>query len=108
MTKAITFFNADQYKEGRFLINELIATCLNVDLLGCLVVATHVPFQLGTKALGDARYDEAADDFTTIVNSGPFLSKNIHETYEDLTVPESRVLVAHSAPGTVPGLLFGR
>jgi hypothetical protein len=36
--------------------------------------------------LDSACYDEAADHFATAVNSGAFSSKNIHETYEDLTV----------------------
>jgi tetratricopeptide (TPR) repeat protein len=86
LIKVIALFNADQHEEAMLLVKELAAACPNADPLGCRVVETYLRVQLGTKALDSARYDEAADHFATAVNSGAFSSKNIHETYEDLTV----------------------
>jgi hypothetical protein len=40
--------------------------------------------ELGTKASGDARHDEAVDHFTTAVNSAAFSLKYIHQLYEEL------------------------
>ncbi|KAG2747698.1 TPR-like protein, partial [Suillus brevipes Sb2] len=83
LIKAIALFNADQHNEAMVLIIELAAA--SPDDLGCRVVETYLNNQLGTKALGDARLDEAADHFTAAVNVGVPSSKFI-ETYEDLTL----------------------
>jgi hypothetical protein len=45
---------------------------------------TYLRIELGTKASGDARHDEAADHFTTAVNAGALSSKFIHQIYEEL------------------------
>jgi WD40 repeat protein len=85
LIKAIALFNADRHQEAMLLVKELAAACPNADALGCRVVEAYFCIQLGTKALGDAHYDEAVDHFTTTVNSGAFSSQNTHLIYEDLT-----------------------
>ncbi|KAG1812579.1 uncharacterized protein BJ212DRAFT_1578759 [Suillus subaureus] len=82
------------------LIKELVAACPNADLLGSRVVETYLHVQLGTNAFDCARHDEAADHFTTAVNTSTLSSKFIHQIYEDLTVLfgwdlESLVLTTH-------------
>ncbi|KIK35355.1 hypothetical protein CY34DRAFT_587347 [Suillus luteus UH-Slu-Lm8-n1] len=100
LIKAIALFNADQQEEAMLLVKELAAACPNADLLGCRVVETYLRIELGTKALGDARHDEAADHFTAAVNAGVPSSTPIHQIYEDLVVLfgwdlESLLLTAH-------------
>ncbi|KAG2125183.1 WD40-repeat-containing domain protein [Suillus bovinus] len=100
LIKAIILFNADQHEEAMLLIKELAAACSNADLLACRVVEAYLCVQLGTKALDNARYDEAADHFTAAVNSGAFLSAFIDQTCQDLVVLfgwdlESLCLTAH-------------
>ncbi|KAG2743684.1 hypothetical protein P692DRAFT_20838379 [Suillus brevipes Sb2] len=85
LIKAVALFNADQHNEAMLLVLELSAASPDADL-GCRVVETCLRVQLGTKALGDARLDEAADHFTAAVNAGAPSSTFIHQTYEDLTV----------------------
>ncbi|KAG2338654.1 WD40 repeat-like protein [Suillus weaverae] len=85
LIKAIALFNTAQHEEAMLLIKEL-AACPNTDLLGCRVVETYLRVELGTKALGDARHDEAANYFTTAVNSSAFSSKFIPQVYEDLII----------------------
>lgn len=58
----------------------------NINILAHRVVEAYLRVELGTKALGDARHDEAADHFTAAVNSGALSSKIIHQTYEDFDV----------------------
>ncbi|KAG2128625.1 WD40-repeat-containing domain protein [Suillus bovinus] len=86
LIKAIALFDADQHDEAMLLIKELAAACPNTDPHAHRVVETYLRVQLGIKALGDARYDDAAGQFTTAVTSGALSSKNIHLIYEDLTV----------------------
>jgi tetratricopeptide (TPR) repeat protein len=99
LIKSIALFNADQHEEAILLIQELAAACLDVDHLGCRVVEIYPRVRLGTKALGDAPYDEAVDHFTTAVNSSAFSSKCIHEIYEEIVlfgwILESLLLTAH-------------
>ncbi|KAG2125185.1 uncharacterized protein EDB93DRAFT_410360 [Suillus bovinus] len=100
LIKAIILFNADQHEEAMLLIKELPAACPDADPLACHVVEAYLCVQLGTKASENARYDEAADHFTTAVNSGAFLSAFIHLTYPDLIAIfgwdlESLCLTAH-------------
>ncbi|KIK37624.1 hypothetical protein CY34DRAFT_810161, partial [Suillus luteus UH-Slu-Lm8-n1] len=85
LIKAIALFNADQHNEAMLLVKELAAASPDADL-GCRLVKTYLNVQRGTKALGDARLDEAADHFTAAVNAGAPSSKFVHETYEDLTL----------------------
>ncbi|KIK34863.1 hypothetical protein CY34DRAFT_812605 [Suillus luteus UH-Slu-Lm8-n1] len=85
LIKAIALVNADQHNEAMLLVKELATASPDADL-GCRFVETYLNVQLGTKALGDARLDEAADHFTAAVNAGAPLSKFVHETYEDLTL----------------------
>ncbi|KAG1896594.1 WD40-repeat-containing domain protein [Suillus fuscotomentosus] len=86
LIKAIVLFSADQHEEAMLLIKDLAAACPNVDPLACRVVETYLRVQLRIKAFDGARYDEAADYFTTAVNSGAFSSKFMPQMYEDLTV----------------------
>ncbi|KIK40717.1 hypothetical protein CY34DRAFT_806892 [Suillus luteus UH-Slu-Lm8-n1] len=65
-----------------------------------LLIKAYFHVELGTKALGDARYDEAADHFTIAVTLGVFSSNVIHQTYDDFIVLfgwdlESLVLTTH-------------
>ncbi|KIK39172.1 hypothetical protein CY34DRAFT_808550, partial [Suillus luteus UH-Slu-Lm8-n1] len=85
LIKAIALFNADQHNEAMLLVKELAAASPDADL-GCRVVEAYLNVQLGIKALGDARLDEAADHFTAAVNAGAPSSEFIHQTYEDLTL----------------------
>jgi len=68
------------------LIKDLAVACPNVDPLARRVVETYLCVQLGIKAFDGARHDEAADHFTTAVNSGAFSSKFMPQMYEDLTM----------------------
>ncbi|KAG2737746.1 hypothetical protein P692DRAFT_201574491 [Suillus brevipes Sb2] len=86
LIKAIALFNANQCKEAMLLIKELATMFPNINTLAHRVVEAYLRVELGTKALGDARHDEAADHFTAAVNSGAFSSKIIHQTYEDFVV----------------------
>jgi thiamine pyrophosphokinase len=84
--EAIVLFNAAQHEEAMLLVNELAAACPNANALGCHVVETYLRVQLGINVFDGARHDEAADHFTTAVNSTAFSSKIIHLIYEDLIV----------------------
>ncbi|KAG1887514.1 WD40-repeat-containing domain protein [Suillus fuscotomentosus] len=98
--QAIALFNADQHEEAMLLIKDLAAACPNVDPLAYRVVETYLRVQLGIKAFDGARHDEAADHFTTAVDSGAFSSKFMPQIYEDLTMLfgwdlESLLLTTH-------------
>ncbi|KAG2340113.1 hypothetical protein BDR05DRAFT_1002859 [Suillus weaverae] len=98
--KAIALFNADQHDEAMLLIKELAAACPTTNLLGCCVIETYLHIQLGIKPFNGACHNEAADHFTTTVNSGAFSSKFMPQIHEDLTVLfswdlESLCLTAH-------------
>ncbi|KAG2356435.1 hypothetical protein BDR07DRAFT_447208 [Suillus spraguei] len=101
LIKAIALFNADQHEEAMLLIKELAAIGPNTtNALAGRVVETYLRVELGTKALDDARHDEATDHFTAAVNSSAFSSKYMPQIYEDLTVLfgcdfESLYLTAH-------------
>ncbi|KAG2743236.1 hypothetical protein P692DRAFT_201184263 [Suillus brevipes Sb2] len=86
LIKAIVLFNADQHEEAMLLVKELTAACPNTDTIPRRVIEVYLRVELGTKALGDAHYDEAADHFTAAVSSGVFSSKIIHQTYDDFIV----------------------
>ncbi|KAG2051836.1 WD40 repeat-like protein [Suillus hirtellus] len=86
LIKAIALFNADQREEAMLLIKNLAVACPDVDPLARHVVETYLRVQLGIKAFDGARHDEAADHFTTAVNSGAFSAKFMPQIYEDLTV----------------------
>ncbi|KAG1799729.1 uncharacterized protein HD556DRAFT_1525032 [Suillus plorans] len=87
LIKAIALFSADQHEEANLLLKELTTGCPNTDTRACLVVQAYLRVQLGTKALNDTRYNEAADHFTAAINFDAFSSKSdIHEIYEDLVV----------------------
>ncbi|KIK44827.1 hypothetical protein CY34DRAFT_594611 [Suillus luteus UH-Slu-Lm8-n1] len=99
LIKAIALFNADQHEEAMLLV-KLAAACPNTDILECRVVKTYLHIELGTKALGNARHDEAADHFTTAVNASALSSIFIRQICEDLIVLfgwdlESLLLTAH-------------
>ncbi|KAG2354882.1 hypothetical protein BDR07DRAFT_1427965 [Suillus spraguei] len=101
LIKAIALLNADEHEEAMLLVNELTATGPNAVLLeGHCVTETYLRIKLGTKALSDARHNEAADHFTAAVNSSASISKYVLQAYEDLTVLfgwdlESLYLTAH-------------
>ncbi|KAG1893754.1 uncharacterized protein F5891DRAFT_1258305 [Suillus fuscotomentosus] len=100
LIKAIALFNADQHDEAMLLIKDLAAACPNADPLARRVVETYLRVQLGIKAFDGARHDEAADHFTTTVDSGAFSSKFMPQIYEDLTMLfgwdlESLLLTTH-------------
>ncbi|KAG1792993.1 uncharacterized protein HD556DRAFT_1444087 [Suillus plorans] len=87
LIKAIALFNADQHDEANLLLKELAAGCPNADALPCDVVQAYLRLQLGIKVLDDARYEEAADHFTAVLNFSAFSSSSsIHAMYEDLVV----------------------
>ncbi|KAG2130298.1 uncharacterized protein EDB93DRAFT_1255969 [Suillus bovinus] len=101
LIKAIALFNADQHDEANLLLKELVTGCPNGDTLACCVVEAYIHIQLGIKALDGARYEEAAEHFTAVLNSSAFSwSLPIHVLYEDLVVLfgwdlESLWLTAH-------------
>ncbi|KAG0708169.1 hypothetical protein DFH29DRAFT_1075813 [Suillus ampliporus] len=87
LVKAIAIFNADQHEEAILRVQKLAAACPNNDTLACRVVETYLCVQLGINALNGARHDEAADYFTTAINSATFSSTAaIGSIYKDLVV----------------------
>ncbi|KAG2364291.1 hypothetical protein BDR07DRAFT_1402050 [Suillus spraguei] len=86
LIKAIALFNSDQHNEANLLLKELTTGCPNADTRACHLVEAYLLVQLGLKALDGMRYDEAANHFTTAINSGAFSSTFTHQIYEDLVV----------------------
>ncbi|KAG2130300.1 uncharacterized protein EDB93DRAFT_84338 [Suillus bovinus] len=87
LIKAIALFNVDQHDEANLLLKELTTGCPNADTLACCVVQAYLLLQLGISDLDDARYEEAAEHFTAVLNSSALLwSSPIHFMYEDLVV----------------------
>ncbi|KAJ8595030.1 hypothetical protein M405DRAFT_871979 [Rhizopogon salebrosus TDB-379] len=87
LVKAITLFNANQHQQAISRVQELAVACPNADILACRVVEAYLHVQLGINALDDECHRDAADHFTTAINSGFFASKHsIHLEYEVFVV----------------------
>ncbi|KAG2069769.1 WD40 repeat-like protein [Suillus decipiens] len=134
LIKAIALFNADEHEEAILRVQDLAATCPNVDDLACQIVEAYLHVQLGLNVLDDTdgmRHSEAADHFTSAVNTIRFSSMSaIHSKYDVFVVVCSlqsirksfftphcaclvirvgpHVLVANCAPKLVPCAPSGR
>ncbi|KAG2153443.1 uncharacterized protein EDB93DRAFT_1248716 [Suillus bovinus] len=87
LIKAIALFNANQHDEAIQRVQELTTTRPDANSLACSIVGAYLHVQLGMNALDDARHNEAADHFTTAVNSITFSSKSaIYSRYDIFVV----------------------
>jgi tetratricopeptide (TPR) repeat protein len=76
LIKAIALFNADLRDEAILRVQELATTRPNPNSLACGIVEAYLHVQVGMNALDDARHNEAADHFTSAINTIGFSSKS--------------------------------
>ncbi|KAG1786305.1 quinon protein alcohol dehydrogenase-like superfamily [Suillus plorans] len=87
LIKAIALFNANQHDEAILRVQELATTRPDPNSHACGIVEAYLHVQLGINALDDARHNEAADHFTTAVNTIDFSSMSaIHSGYDVFVV----------------------
>ncbi|KAG2359514.1 hypothetical protein BDR07DRAFT_1414832, partial [Suillus spraguei] len=90
LIKAIALFNANEHEEAILRVQDLATTCPNVDTLACQIVEAYFYVQLGLNVLGGVdgvHYNEAADHFTSAVNTIRFSSRSgIHSKYDVFVV----------------------
>ncbi|KAG2361233.1 hypothetical protein BDR07DRAFT_1610267 [Suillus spraguei] len=87
LIKAIALFNANQHDEAILRVQELATTRPDAGSLACSIVEAYLHVQVGMNALDDARHNEAADHFTSAVNTIRFSSMSaIHSKYDVFVV----------------------
>ncbi|KAG2067676.1 WD40 repeat-like protein [Suillus decipiens] len=87
LIKAIALFNANEHDEAIVRVQDLATTCPNVDILACQIVEAYLHLQLGLNVLDDTRHSQAAEHFTSAVNTIRFSSLlAIHSKYDIFVV----------------------
>ncbi|KAG2363719.1 hypothetical protein BDR07DRAFT_1403412 [Suillus spraguei] len=90
LIKAIALFNAHEHEEAILRVQDLATTCPSVDILACQIVEAYLHVQLGLSVLDSVdgvHYNEAADHFTSAVNTIRFSSMSaIHSKYDVFVV----------------------
>ncbi|KAG2363718.1 hypothetical protein BDR07DRAFT_1403379, partial [Suillus spraguei] len=79
LIKAIALFNAHEHEEAILRVQDLATTCPSVDILACQIVEVN--------SVDGVHYNEAADHFTSAVNTIRFSSMSaIHSKYDVFVV----------------------